>query len=233
MSECEIEFQTYENLDGIIPKPKPANHFFPKWYKNMPAQFDPDDPMSGTMKRCVPVRDAIGMGYIIPLWAEVNIKTMVDDIQYTWNPGFGRSVISTHGANQVKGCPAAENSEFGYMPLKFENPWIIKTPPGWSCMFISPIGHFEERFSLLTAVVDTDNYYNHVNLPFIWNEPGSYTLKKGEPIVQVIPFKREEWNSSIGYGLIDENAQAKSATNLGTHMKDAYKTEYWTGKKYT
>lgn len=233
MSDCEIEFHTYKNLDGVIPKPKPASHFFPKWYKDMPLQIDPNDPFTATMKRCVPVRDAMTMGYIIPLWAEVQIRTMVEDIQYMSNPAFGRSIITTHGTAQVQGCPAAERSEFGYMPLKFENPWIIKTPPGWSCMFISPIGHFEERFSLLTAVVDTDTYYNHVNMPFIWNQPGIHTLPKGEPIAQVIPFKREDWESSVSFGLIDEVEQSKAATNLGSYLQEAYKTEYWSGKKYT
>lgn len=227
-----IEFHTYKHLDGIIPRPVPMNHQWPEWYKRMPTQMDPDDPKSATMKRCVPVRDAMSLGYMLPMWAEVQLIGLDEDISYASNEEFGQPIISVHSPDQVKGCLLADRERYGHMPLKFNNPWIIKTEPGWSCLFTSPIGHFEDRIEILTAVVDTDKYYNHINFPFILKKSGRVSIKKGEPLVQVVPFKREDWESSCEFDLVDEDAQRKAATNLGTHMSNAYKKEYWVRKNY-
>ena len=46
---------------------------------------------------------------------------------------------------------------------------------------------------MLSGLVDTDSYRSPVNFPFVATAPdGVYTLKKGTPLVQVIPFRRAD-----------------------------------------
>ena len=46
---------------------------------------------------------------------------------------------------------------------------------------------------MLSGLVDTDSYRSPVNFPFVAVAPdGVYTLKKGTPLVQVIPFRRAD-----------------------------------------
>lgn len=73
---------------------------------------------------------------------------------------------------------------------KFMNKWLIKTPPGYSCLFIKPMNRIEERFDIIPGIVDTDKYINTINFPFILRKRDKqFLIKKGEPMVQVIPLK--------------------------------------------
>ena len=84
---------------------------------------------------------------------------------------------------------------------KFLNPWIIKTPPGYSCLFVPPLNNADDRFSIIPAIVDTDSFTMWINFPFIVNGDKypvlDTELKKGTPYVQVIPFKRDSWKMKI------------------------------------
>ena len=53
---------------------------------------------------------------------------------------------------------------------KFINKWLIKTPPGYSCLFVKPLNHFETRFEIISGVVDTDTYINTINFPFLLHQ---------------------------------------------------------------
>ncbi len=70
-----------------LEQPKPASKLVPDWYKNMESYLDgikkPDGSgiTSGTIKRCMPVFDAITVGYIIESPADVWVS-LRDGIQY-------------------------------------------------------------------------------------------------------------------------------------------------------
>jgi len=76
-TEQEIEFNIAPQFQGVYPKPQRSSKFMPDWYKNLP-RFLPNQPVgtAGTVKTCVPVMDAITNGYIIPLWADLHLKTV-------------------------------------------------------------------------------------------------------------------------------------------------------------
>lgn len=61
---------------------------------------------------------------------------------------------------------------------KFTNKWLIKTPPGYSCLFIKPMNRLEPRFDIIPGVVDTDTYVNVINFPFILNKKDEQFLIK-------------------------------------------------------
>jgi hypothetical protein len=98
-----------------------------------------------------------------------------------------REMVSPHGAFQAAGNP--------YEPrpvLKFHNPWTIRTPPGWSCLFAPPLNRPGGIVEVLSGVVDTDVYVAPVNLPFVaLAGDGVHTIAKGTPLAQVIPFRRD------------------------------------------
>ncbi len=68
----EIIFTNTYNVD--IDQPKPASQFIPKWYKNLESYIggnkkpDGDGKAQVTIKKCIPVFDAITAGYIICLY---------------------------------------------------------------------------------------------------------------------------------------------------------------------
>jgi hypothetical protein len=186
----KITFICEADDKDVIPEPVPAVSVLPDWYRRLPAidqeNLAPSNPAI-TIKRCMPFLDAMSAGWILPLAATVRIEITDggQNINYGWD--FHKSLISNHGVHQLAGNP------FGTRPpCKFHNFWTVKTPPGWSCLFVPPLNRWNEEFEIISGVVDTDTYDARINFPFIAKgRDGFYTLEKGWPIVQVIPFKRE------------------------------------------
>jgi hypothetical protein len=175
----------------VIAEPVPARTVQPGWFKKLPGLDR--DALSATnngltVKRCVPFLDALSVGWIIPLAASVRLEITDGgrNVQAGWE--FDREMVSTHNAHQAAGNPWEPR------PLmKFHNPWSIRTPPGWSCLFVPPLNRPSDVIEVLSGVVDTDGYVAPVNFPFVAvGDDGVHTLPKGTPLVQVIPFERAD-----------------------------------------
>ena len=114
---------------------------------------------------------------------------------------------------------------------KFINKWLIKTPPGYSCLFIHPMNRLEERFKIIEGVVDTDSYVNVINFPFILKKRDKqFLIKKGDPMVQVVPFKRESFKMWSGFYM--EKLHAKTLNILNSGWVDRYKQMFWKKKSW-
>src|SRR5437773_8974844 len=197
MPQPLIEFHAPPDRVNDLRRPYPAAQVIPDWFKQMPTGV-PNDTV-GTAKRCIPFLEALTCGYIIPLPADIHITSHRTSsgsaelkIQIT---GFAHPLVEMHPQSQYPGAP------FANLPvLKFINPWIIKTPPGYSTLFVPPMNRFAAPIVPLCGVVETDQYYQEINFPAVCLlRPGATaTLPKGTPLVQVIPFRREAWESSFG-----------------------------------
>lgn len=191
-----ISFYCLEQDFGIIPEPIPANKSIPEWFKNIPLTCedrsrDAFGAFGMTAKKCMPLLDAMSLGFIIPLFGDVNIRTSKDGslIEASKNP-FG-SIIEFHSNIQLGG---PKNSPTGKAPaIKFINKWIIKTAPGYSTLFIPPLNHIENRFTCLSGLVDTDKYPKEVNFPALWHmNDFDDVIAAGTPLVTCIPIKRSD-----------------------------------------
>lgn len=194
-----IEFYCPPHEFGAIPPPVPSFKKIPGWFKKLQDRLEgvPDHHGAPAMtaKMCKPLLDGFSLGYIIPLWSDVYVRTDEEGTMFAVDTSeeqlrrFGR-VIEFHSQKQVGG-PGSPFPEFG--APKFINKWVVKTAPGYSCLFIAPVNSEETRFTCLSAVVDTDMYPKEVNFPAKWHAT-SYEgmIKAGTPLVQVIPFKRAD-----------------------------------------
>lgn len=194
-----IEFYCDPALFDVIPHPVPAFKIMPDWYKNM-GNYVADagrDMMGGhgmTAKKCMPIRDALSTGYHILMPCDVNVT--VDErgmtIFASKNPLLGE-MIQFHGVEQAGG---ADISPAGKLRIpKFVNPWIIKTRKGYSVRVDPPPGRFNEPFTALPGIIDTDagRYQKQINFPAVWHRHDfDGIIKAGTPIVTVTPFRRND-----------------------------------------
>ena len=195
-----IEFYCHPNFEGIIPEPKPASKFIPEWYKSIPPTLDTKDHQNRpnlTAKKCLPMIDAMTAGYVISLAGDLGLKSSEDcNTIEVFNPPEIR-LAEFHSLDQLgpkaPGMPAP--------PVKFINPWIIKTAPGWSTLIIPLVNSSLENpnFTCLGGLVDTDKYAKEINFPAIWHTPNfDDYIPAGTPLVVVIPVKRDAiTNSSL------------------------------------
>jgi hypothetical protein len=221
----------FTNTSGIdIEQPQPASKFIPDWYKNMESYIGEEKKPSGnggtkaTIKRCMPVFDAITVGYIITSPADVYVSIKDGQQYFEWS---SLGLIQFHPIEQA---PEHPNRKPHAYP-KWMNPWAIKTPKGYSTLFTQPM-HRESVFTILPGIVDTDTYTAPVNLPMVINDPNFEGLiPQGTPIAQVIPFKRENWEMSIGS---EEDLKEQNRVVQKLHIKffDRYKSMFWNRKEY-
>jgi len=211
---CEIAFHTTATLAPKIPRPYPANQHVPDWFKNMPADCE----NGGTLKRCPPFLTAMGAGYIIPVPFDTRLQ--ISEANEFAELGRAR-IFEGHFAQQFAAAPFG-----GCLVLKFINPWIIVTPPGYVCLITAPINRFELPILALAGIVETSTYYRQVSLPVACLlRPGqSCTLDRGMPLVQVIPFRRETWTSRTTF--IDAALYEKQDEKFDVNPH-AYKDEFW------
>jgi len=192
----KISFSCLPEWEAFAVPPTPASHHTPQWFRALEG-YPPDPPSDEfpvpTVKRCSPFKDAMYGGYLLRLSADLQVVAKdPDDVNFNWSPGLEREMIQSHGVAQYAGFPAAG------IAFKFINPWIVKTPPGYSSLFVTPMNRALGPFQILSGVVDTDLYENSVNFPFFWVEyPWEGILEAGTPIAQVIPFKREPWKLKV------------------------------------
>ena len=217
--------QNKEMVD-VWPNPKPASHFIPDEYKKL-KRFSDNNFHKPTLKTCMPFLDAITAGYIIPFDQDYLVEPTETDFSVTpanrEQMGFGY-----HNEAQL---PKDWKKHTGENAGKFHNKWLIKTPPGYSCLFIKPMNRLEERFDIISGVVDTDTYINLIHFPFILkkrDEP--FLIKKGEPMIQVIPFKRQNWKMWAGFYW--EKLHNMTANKIHTLWIDRYKTFFWKRKTF-
>lgn len=227
---------TFKSVPEIY-APKPASAVIPDWYKEMDSfqngkkQPDGNGNTTATIKKCMPVFDAITAGYILFTPADIWVSQKFDETYqkiipwYEW-ANFG--LLEFHPAIQAPNHP---NRNGHLLYPKWINPWSIETPKGYSVLFTQPF-HRESIFTILDGVVDTDSYTAPVNFPFILNDiTFEGLIPAGTPMVQIIPIKRDSWKMVIGN---DEDVikQKKQTIRLKSRFFDSYKFQFRQKKEY-
>ena len=237
-----IEFQAnhqYVDLKEDLPKPIKLN--IPEWYKKLQHSAT-----KLTIKGCVPVMDSLTSGYVLSLPQDIILKNNVledNKIISRMIPSQQNKlktidlninvedVDQTHNRGQVEGSPInKKNLQFPIQ--KFLNPWTIKTPTGYSCLFVPPLNNEDDRFSIIPAIVNTDTYSLPINFPFVMNGDKypvlDTTIKRGTPYVQIIPFKRDNWKMKItGTKRTESNKHEVTFLKHSLDILHRYRTKWW------
>ena len=203
-----------------IAKPKPATRYTPEWFRKLPGVIDGIE----TVKKCVPFLDAIGSGYIIELTADVYFDKAKQDFLSTTKT----EIVSKHYIDQIRNFPTPQG--FNPQPRKWINHWKIQTPKGYSTLFIHPVNSPNLPFYSITGVVDTDKHPVIINFPFLLREDFEGIIPAGTPIIQAIPFKRDNWNSKV----IDDKPleEPERRYEITSPPFGWYKRHHWTKKFY-
>lgn len=243
----EIKFRCRADAIDAMPHPVPAHRAMPIWFRELRKRIPETDlKSSGTVKTCVPVLDAVSQGYIIPLWADLHVK--VTEVFDEENPDkiLGKSIwckfpdgvnvgsdsdISKHVWEQVGDLCDLKKFDLGRVLLKLPNPWVIETEKGWSVQIKNPSNNWSNDIMIIEGVVDTDEYHQQINLPYVWigDEVGEWIIPKGTPIAQVIPFKRQKLNFSCE--TFDTERMQAQRIKISTIFHNRYRNLFWHKRK--
>jgi hypothetical protein len=225
----------------FAPEPVPASKSMPDWYKKQPGFMDNGESLAQfgqpthTVKKCLPIFDAITAGYII--YAPVDIyldATDPDKLSYQVPPmmaQFKVDIFASHDRRQYASMPM--NPEHSHRDLLRIMPfWIASTPPGYSALFLNPVHRDESPLTALPGLIDTDGYPSDGHLSFIVQKDFKGVIKQGTPLIQIIPFKREDWKMEIIDAKESESFLKKHRLSLRSTFNNGYKNKFRSPKEY-
>jgi hypothetical protein len=251
MFDKVIEFSAHEDYFVIKEDyPIPTKLNIPDWYKKLEHTV-----LNKTVKGCMPFLDSLTVGYLLRMPQDLHIRHNVDNENVNGEKfkdsfqTFGlhdqsqllyeqhinlNSGIDTHSMQQLEGSPLIQKNK--NLPFyKILNPWKIRTPKGYSCLFVPPLNNSDDRFSIIPAIVDTDTFPLEINFPIIINGDKypvlETTIKKGTPYVQIIPFKRDSWKMTIKPRKRKEIQNSRFFYKL--KILNIYKDKYWNKKSWS
>jgi hypothetical protein len=232
MKSKNIEFIRIMEYISEDYNPVPASKSLPDWYKDMAGYITYEKmPLEqgntpATIKKCMPVFDSLSAGYLIRTYCDISIVWDGTAYDFILPQSYPR-VITSHSLDQLPNHPGL-NEEYTFAP-KWTNAWSIKTPKGYSSLIIPPM-HRDNIISIMPGVVDTDSFEDAVNFPFLLNRK-EFTgiIPAGTPIAQVIPFKRESWESKTYKKLDHSENHARLVRSV---FFEGYKNMFWKKKSY-
>jgi hypothetical protein len=247
MFDKEIEFSAQEDYFALKEDyPTPIKLNIPEWYKKLGHSVS-----NMTVKGCMPFLDTLTSGYLLKMPQDFHVRHNVenhhglkDSFQAFGLHNMSRLLFEkninlntgsdVHFVSQIDGSPYVKKNK--NLPFyKILNPWKIKTPKGYSCLFVPPLNNTDDRFSIIPGIVDTDTFPNYVNFPIVINGDKypilETIIKKSTPYVQIIPFKRDSWKMKIKPR---EQEEIKNS-RLFYHLKvlNAYKEKFWSKKSWS
>ena len=180
-----------------------------------------------TFRMCTPMRDALSGGYIIPLFSDVVVAQTGGGPRITWRTK-GTAVFQQHGDTALKvEAPAGYDAHV----FKYINTWIPKTPPGYSVLVTAPFGYRNLPFHAVPAIVDADKSQLEL-IPPMWVKSGfEGVVEKGTPMVQIIPFKRDNWEAEFKYFKEGEYNIIEERT-FNTTIVNHYIKNVWSKKEF-
>jgi hypothetical protein len=208
---------------------------------------------NASIQRCQPIIDSMTLGYTIRTHAEIYIESKDNESAHlneevcpapsvittatyprriTDSPNSGASF---HPFGQAMEHPYSKKQEQHL--LKIFTPWIVKTAPGYSVIFHSPLNDQNEYFDVVPGVMDSDRFFPKLNFMIALKDKNfNGIIPVGTPLVQVVPFKRENWEMVIehtkeGMERVKEGKGKIDAT-LASVFHLPYRKLFWSKKEF-
>jgi hypothetical protein len=221
-------------VQEFLEKPKPAKNYLPDWYKESDAfiggKLNFNNGYNPDIKLCMPYFDTLTSGYIVELYQDIYVTRNSNGMQHIDVPEVSPLGIPADKQKSDIGLNIPRPFHYSQNMWTWNMPWSVTTPKGYSTMFIHPINRYDLPFISTSGIVDTDMFALSGNLPFFIKEDFEGIISKGTPIIQLIPFKRDNWNSrSEEYNDVETS---KLKFLMRSVMFGAYKKMFWQRKEY-
>lgn len=241
----EIDFYCIDVYRDDIPEPVAACKDMPKWFRDTenltkskcPFAFNSDTSVTNivNIKNCPAVFDYLTTGYIIKAWDNIMVRNLDGNLHLNWEKAclhaeMGEDIFKTHQTSIQMPGMCGDNEPLYHGFHKLLSPWFVKTPPGVSLYITNPSQYRDKRFTTLDGVIHPEEKPITLQWFFEWNkelplnvdenefDSKNQIIKKGTPLIMIIPFKRDEYKSQVNYLSPDDLYKTcKQATIRYTH----------------
>jgi hypothetical protein len=221
-------------VEKFVPRPTLSRLEVPDWYKKIDTdylknpKFNPDGSIENTsLKACIPFLDSMTAGYIQKTWTDIYIESKNGKIDFAFS-----------GGPEPMGYRDKANLKFHYgenLDIEFywRIPWATKLPRGYSSLILHPLNRNDLPFTTMSGFIDADGYHHYPfgNMPFYIKSGFKGIIPKGTPMYQIIPIRRESWES--GSEKFDEDVLEKRMRSQKSLFYGFYKNNFWKRKDYS
>lgn len=185
--------------DDKLNPPKPARAGVPEWYKKanrfMSGKMEITEAgvVNKDIKLCVPFLDAMTSGYLVELPADLLVQRTLDGVSFYWHEE--PQLIEFRDKNMATTLPRPAGHDHDLYAWILH--WATVLPSGYSALVVHPLNRFDLPFTTTNGVVDADNYSTGGQVPFFLRKDFTGIIPAGTPIMQIIPFRREDWKHEI------------------------------------
>ena len=190
-----------------------SNHFLPDWFKKMPG-FVPNSEGGEmqTAKRCPAILEFLSLGYIVPLWCDIEVE-VTEEGYCSWRTPNAEFQCMVHPDSHYR--DHLEN-DFA-INLKLVSPWYVKTPSEVSMIQLPLIYHNYKDFTSMPGIVRTDVMHD-THIQVLIKKHGRTLLARGTPLAMFVPIRRETFNTIIR-SETKEDANSRKQSDLVASTK--------------
>jgi hypothetical protein len=236
----KITFHSNKHYNDTETAPCPTAKVIPKWwhdadiyikdfYGNPVSNANKDGGKMLNFKACPAMLDTFTTGY-----------TLVTpcDIEFYEKNNRIKAKVPLKFDDFVGERPASDGFQvpFGYDKNHFHwyANWAPQLPEGYSSLYVQPINHFDLPWLTVGGIIDSDKVTTSGLIPFFIQNGFTGVVPAGTPYLQIIPFKREDWESDfIFHKPIDIMQKAmKTSETFRTPEGGVYKKKFWTRRRY-
>ena len=222
--------------------PKPTIKTLPEWYRkadrfhiNPQTNKHWEDPITGekmpNWKACPSVFDIMGTGYVY--------RTPCDIEFYEEHGQIKAKVLDEENKDFIQVRPPMYQfvPPTGYHEAHFAwwSDWAVEVPDGYSVLYSQPFNRFELPFLTTSGVIDNDKVSLPGTMPFFVVKGFTGVLPAGTPYAQMVPFRRENWESEV---VSEISTMELSMKNLANSKKyrvpngGVYQKQVWERRIY-
>jgi hypothetical protein len=208
-----------KEIEETISFPESSKKLIPGWYKNISKKQD-----IVNVKNCIPFLDAMTHGYIQKTWTDIEITNKNESLNI-----FFDHKVKILNYREKSDMPIKD--EFYSIEFIWQRPWSVVLPDGYSGLVTHPLNRIDLPFYTLSGIVDFDKSIHAKigNIPFYIKKGFTGIIPSGTPMFQIIPIKREDWNSE---NQKYDNKFWQSKKNERWQINDFYKKKIWQKKSF-
>lgn len=181
---------------------------------------------------CPGMYDYFQSGYIITAHTDIHIKANKAGVVINLAPSPCGGSVKPEAFDYavVEGMVEIQDS-VKKTAHKIPLPWTVQAKPGYSAYVLPALMHadFTDKVFVYPGIVDYDRYHV-INFVFSPLKECEFTIWAGQPILHVIPFKREAMMAECGKA--SEHEKDKHWFALPTRMKHYYRKFLSERKKF-
>jgi hypothetical protein len=227
------------NSDSV---PKPTIKTLPEWYRkadrfaiNPHTKEHWQDPMVGgkvpTWKACPAIFDVMGAGYVYRTPCDIEFYEEAGKLKVKVSDPRQKDFV------QIRPPMYQFTPPMGYHEAHFAwwSDWSVEVPEGYSVLYSQPFNRFELPFLTTSGVIDNDKVNLPGTMPFFIVKGFTGVIPAGTPYAQMLPFKREDWQSEVDDKISHREMSLKNDKNSQKYRVPdggVYQKEVWTRRVY-